>query len=130
MAYPGRRVMEDLVARLGNLLQGVLALANTGFDGVNQVLGLIIAAVFGFFLMGAWRGLWSAALGAMVVHTLVVAVRPMLDGGAFVLPDLTDGGFWISRLALFLGYCIVIAVFFFIRTLLTGGFGPRRAAAH
>lgn len=122
--------MEDLLAQLGNLLQGLLALADSGFDGVNQVLGLIIAAVFGFFLMGAWRGLWGAAFGAMVVHTLVEAIRPMLDGGAFALPDLTDGGFWISRLALFLGYAIVIAVFFFIKTLLTGGFGRRRAHAH
>jgi hypothetical protein len=122
--------MEDLLAQLGNLLQGLLALADSGFDGVNQVLGLIIAAVFGFFLMGAWRGLWGAALGAMVVHTLVEAIRPMLDGGAFVLPDLTDGGFWLTRLALFLGYAIVIAVFFFIKTLLTGGFGRRRAHTH
>lgn len=122
--------MENLVTELGNLLQDLLILASTGFDGVNQVMGLIIAAVFGFFLMGAWRGLWSAAFGAMVVHTLVVALRPMLDGGVFALPDLTDGGFWISRLALFLGYCIVIAVFYFIRALLAGGLGRRRATVH
>ena len=122
--------MEDLLAQLGNLLQGLLALADSGFDGVNQVLGLIIAAVFALFLMGAWRGLWGAAFGAMVVHTLIEALRPMLDGGAFALPDLTEGGFWITRLALFLGYAIVIAVFFFIKSLLTGGFGRRRAHAH
>ncbi|AQR60441.1 hypothetical protein BZG35_01290 [Brevundimonas sp. LM2] len=122
--------MDDLLAQLGNLLQGLLALADSGFDGVNQVMGLIIAAIFAFFLMAGWRGLWSAAFGAMVVHTLVVAVLPMLNGGAFALPDLTDLGFWISRLALFLGYAIVIAVFFFVRTLLTGGFGRRRAHVH
>ena len=122
--------MEEVFAQLGNLLQGLLALADSGFDGVNQVLGLIIAAMFGFFLMGAWRGLWGAAFGAMVVHTLVEAVRPMLDGGAFTLPALTEGSFWMTRLALFLGYATVIAVFFFIKTLLTGGFGRKRAAAH
>jgi hypothetical protein len=66
----------------------------------------------------------------MVVHTLVEAIRPLLDGGSFALPDLTDGGFWLTRLALFLGYAIVIAVVFFVRTLLTGGFGRRRAHAH
>lgn len=121
--------MNELLAQLGNLLQGLLSLTEAGFDGVNQVLGLIIAAVFGFFIMGAWRGLWSAAFGATVVHTLVEAVRPMLDGGAFALPALTDASFWITRLALFLGYAVVIAVFFFIRTLLTGGFG-RRAHVH
>jgi hypothetical protein len=122
--------MEDLLAQLGNLLQGLLALADSGFDGVNQVTGLIIAAVFGFFLMGAWGGLWGSALGATLVHTLIDALRPMLDGGAFLLPDLTEGGFWITRLALFLGYAIVIAVFFFIKTLLTGGLGRKRAHAH
>jgi hypothetical protein len=56
--------MEEFFAQLGNLLQGLLALADSGFDGVNQVLGLIIAAVFALFLMGAWRGLWGAAFGA------------------------------------------------------------------
>ncbi len=122
--------MESLFAQLGNLLQGLLSLADSGFDGVNQVLGLIIAGVFAFFLMGSWRGLWSSAFGAMFVHTLVEAVRPMLDGGAFSLPDLTDLTFWMTRLALFLGYAIVIAVFFFVRTLLTGGFGRRRAHVH
>ncbi|ADK99539.1 hypothetical protein [Brevundimonas subvibrioides] len=122
--------MDSLFAQLGNLLQGLLALADSGFDGVNQVLGLVIAGVFAFFLMGAWSGLGSAAFGAMVVHTLIEAVRPMLDGGAFALPDLTDMSFWMTRLALFLGYAIVIAVFFFVRTLLTGGFGRRRSHAH
>lgn len=122
--------MEDLLAQLGNLLQGLLALADSGFDGVNQVMGLVIAAVFGFFLMGAWGGLWGSALGATLAHTLIEALRPMLDGGAFLLPDLTEGGFWITRLALFLGYAIVIAVFFFIKTLLTGGLGRKRAHAH
>ena len=29
--------------------------------------------------------------------------------------------FWMTRFALFLGYAIVIAVFYFIRTLLGGG---------
>jgi hypothetical protein len=34
----------------------------------------------------------------------------------------------MTVLALFLGYAIVIAVFFFIKTLLTGGLGRRRHA--
>ena len=44
--------MEEFFTQLGNLLQGLFALAKTGFDGVNQVIGLIIAAVFGLFMMG------------------------------------------------------------------------------
>lgn len=121
--------MEEFLAQLGNLFQGLFALADSGFDGVNQIAGLIIAGVFGLFLMGAWRGLWSAALGAVLVHTIVEVLRPMLDGGAFALPPLTELSFWITRFALFLGYAIVIAVFFFIKTLVSGG-GHRRAHAH
>jgi hypothetical protein len=121
--------MEEFFAQLGNLLQGLFALADSGFDGVNQVIGLIIAAVFGLFLVGSWRGLWSGALGAVLVHTIVEVLRPMLDGGAFALPPLTELGFWMTRFALFLGYAIVIAVFYFIKTLLGGGH-HRRAHAH
>ena len=121
--------MEGLFDQLGDLLRGLLALADSGFDGVNQVVGLIIAAVFGLFLMGAWRGLWSAALGAVLTHTIIEVLRPLLDGGALALPPLTETGFWMSRFALFLGYAIVVAVFYFIRTLLGGGRG-RRVHAH
>lgn len=122
--------MEEFFAQLGNLLQGLFALADSGFDGVNQVIGLIIAAVFGLFLVGSWRGLWSGAVGAVLVHTLVEVLRPVLDGGAFALPPLTDMTFWMTRFALFLGYAIVIAVFYFIKTLLGGGRHHHRAHAH
>ena len=44
------------------------------------------------------------------------------------LPPLLTLGFWMTVLALFLGYAIVIAVFFFIKSLFTGG--RRRAHAH
>ena len=121
--------MEEFFTQLGNLLQGLFALAETGFCGVNEVIGLIIAAVFGLFLMGAWRGLWSAALGGVLVHTLVEVLRPMLDGGAFAFPLLTEMSFGMTRFALFLGYA-VIAVFYFSKTLLGGGRHHRRAHAH
>ena len=120
--------MEEFFNQIGSLLAGVFALAEGGFDGVNQVLGLIIAAVAAFFLMAGWRSLWATALGSAFVHILVQALRPVLDGGEFRLPDLLTMGFWMSVLALFLGYAIVIAVFYFIKSLLTGG--RRRAHAH
>ena len=45
-----------------------------------------------------------------------------------MLPNLLTLGFWMSVLALFLGYAIVIAVFFLIKSLVTGGVGHRRHA--
>ena len=60
---------------------------------------------------------------------MVGLVRPSLDGGAFALPDLLSVGFWMTVAALFLGYAVVIAVFFLIKTIISGR-GHRRHYAH
>ena len=119
--------MESLFDSIGAFLGGVFGLAQGGFDGVNQVTGLLIA-IIAALLMTAWSRLWATALGAALVHVAIGVLRPVLDGGAFVLPNLLTLGFWMSVLALFLGYAIVIAVFFLIKSLVTGGVGHRRHA--
>ena len=118
--------MEAFFGQIGALLGGVFNLTQAGFDGVNQVMGLVIAAIAAL-IMPSWSRLWSTALGAALVHHLINAVRPMLDGGAFALPPLLTLSFWMVTLALFLGYAVVIAVFFFIKTLLTGAKTHRAA---
>lgn len=112
--------MEAFFDQIGSLLSGLFSLTQTGFDGVNQVMGLLIAVVAAL-LMPAWSRLWATALGAAFVHHLINALRPMLDGGAFALPPVLTLGFWMMTLALFLGYAVVIAVFFLVKSLLTGG---------
>jgi hypothetical protein len=119
--------MESLFDSIGAFLSGIFGLAQGGFDSVNQIMGLLIA-VIATLMMPAWRSLWGTALGAAFVHILIGVLRPLLDGGAVVLPNLLSLAFWMTVLALFLGYAIVIAVFFFIKTLLTGGLGRRRHA--
>ncbi|MDY6923109.1 MAG: hypothetical protein SWI22_04000 [Pseudomonadota bacterium] len=119
--------MESLLDSIGAFLSGIFGLARGGFDSVNQIMGLLIA-VIATLMMPAWRSLWGTALGAALVHILIGVLRPLLDGGAVALPDLLSLAFWMTVLALFLGYAIVIAVFFFIKTLLTGGLGRRRHA--
>lgn len=122
--------MENLLDQIGALLMGLWALAQGGFDGVNQITGLLVALV-ATFLMTSWRGLWATAAGATVVHIAIGVLAPMLDGAAFALPALLTGAFWMTAFALFLGYAIVIAVFFFIKSLLTGkAFGRRHSHAH
>ena len=120
--------MESLFDSIGAFLSTLFGLAQGGFDGVNQVMGLLIA-VIAALLMTAWSRLWATALGAALVHVAVGVIRPMLDGGALVLPDLLSLTFWMGVLALFLGYAIVIAVFFLIKSLVTGG-GRRTRHAH
>lgn len=121
--------MDNLIAQIGDFLSGILGLASAGFDGVNQVMGLIIA-VIAALMMVDWRSLGSTALGATLVHLIVLAVLPVLNGGDFALPALLSVGFWMTVLALFLGYAIVIAIFFLIKSLLTGSAFGRRRVAH
>lgn len=121
--------MESLFDSIGAFLAGLFGLAQGGFDGVNQVMGLLIA-VIAALLMSAWSRLWATALGAALVHVAIGVIRPVLDGAAFVLPDLLSLTFWMGLLALFLGYAIVIAVFFLIKSLVTGGGHGHRKHAH
>jgi len=111
--------MENLVDQIGGLLTGIFALASGGFDSVNQVTGLVIALIAAL-MMGGWSGLASTAFGAVIVDRLIMMLRPALDGGAIALPNIMSMSFWMTVLALFLGYAIVIAIFFFIKTILTG----------
>lgn len=120
--------MESLIDAIGGFLAGLWALTQSGFDGVNQVVGLIIALVAAL-MMPAWRSLWATAAGATVVHLIVQVLRPVLDGGQFALPPVLTLTFWMTALALFLGYAVVIAVFFMIKSLIPG-LGGRRAHAH
>jgi hypothetical protein len=121
--------MESLFDSIGAFLTGVFGLAQGGFDSVNQIVGLLIA-VIAALMMTAWSRLWATALGAALVHILIGVVRPMLDGGALVLPNLLSLTFWMTVLALFLGYAIVIAVFFFIKSLFVGRGHCRHRHAH
>ncbi|WP_226636820.1 hypothetical protein [Brevundimonas poindexterae] len=118
--------MDGLLDQIGTLLTGIFALAEGGFDGVNQVLGLIIAAIAAI-LMASWGRLFPTALAAAFIHVVINVVRPVLDGSAFVLPDILSLDFWLALFALFLGYAIVIALFFFLKSLI---FGRRHAHAH
>ena len=120
--------MESLLDSIGALLTGLFGLAQGGFDTINQVTGLVIA-VIAALMMPAWSRLWATALGSAFVFILVGLVRPMLDGGAFVMPALLTLNFWMTVLALFLGFAVVVAVMFFIKSLFVGrGHGHRRHA--
>ena len=119
--------MESLFDWIAAVLGGVFGLAQGGFDGVNQVMGLLIA-VIAALLMPAWSRLWATALGAALGHVAIGELRSVRAGGAFVLPELLTLTFWMGLLALFLGYAIVIAVFYLIKSLFTGGVGHRRHA--
>ena len=121
--------MENFLDQIGSLFSGLFSLAQGGFDGVNQVVGLIIALIAAL-VMPSWRSLWGTAVGAVIVDRLIVMLRPALDGGSIALPNIMTGSFWMTAFALFLGYAIVIAIFFLLKTILTGTAFRGRARAH
>ena len=97
-----------------------------GFMHVNATLGLIIA-LFAAFRLSNWRGLWEIALAATLVHVVAVVLIPFVDHNAPIrLPAIVDVAFWRDTAAIYIGYAIIIAALFFIRTrLFKGGGGSR-----
>lgn len=114
----------DMIAEA---LNPVADLLRTGFNQVNAVLGLIIALIASFQLP-AWKKLWEMALAALAFHIVAQLLAPAIDHGAAIrLPALTDLTTWRSWLGIYVGYVILIAVFYFLRTRLLR---PAAAAHH
>jgi hypothetical protein len=88
-----------------------------GFQHVNGVLGLMIALYFAYHL-GEWKRIWAVALGATVTHLVAVVMIPFLanERNLQLPPDLLELSYWKTAAALFLGYVIVIAVLFALKT--------------
>ncbi|GAA0538174.1 hypothetical protein [Rhizomicrobium palustre] len=101
---------------LSQFLDGLMLFFRTGFNQVNAYLGLIIALIASFQLSN-WRKLWEAALAALIFHILALALAPVVDHGAPLrMPAILDPGVLRNWLAIYVGYIILIAVFFFLRT--------------
>jgi hypothetical protein len=102
------------------ILDQVVSFFREGFYSVNAVEGLIIALVAAFLLTG-WTRLWAVALGATVVNVIADVLIPVIANHAdMVLPPLVEVGFWRHVLVLFLGYLVIIALFYYLRRTLFG----------
>ena len=99
-------------------INDVLAFVREAFHEVNAIQGLIIALVAAF-MMSAYRRIFVVAFGATIVHLLVDVLLPVVaHGAAFRLPDLVETYYWRNAGLLFVGYFIVISVFYLIRSML------------
>lgn len=110
-------------------LQQALATVNeymqTGFYKVNAIQGLLIAIVAAYFLP-KWNRLFIVALGAVLAHAILDVMIPVVGrNAAFRLPPLVDIEYWRYLLALYIGFLIVIPVFYLVKTLVlkSGGGG-------
>jgi hypothetical protein len=107
----------------------ILDFFRAGFAHVNAMLGLLIA-LYSAWRMSEWRELWKLALAAVLLHAVAMVLIPMIDHDApFRLPPLVSLDYWQFLAALYLGYVIAIAAFFFVKTNVLKG-GGSSAPAH
>lgn len=93
-----------------------------GFANINNPKGLLIALAAVVFT-GSWKQWIPIGLVATIVHIAIERLAPVLTGGGgdVTLPPLMEEAFWTQVLVLFLGYLIIIGVFFLIKSLLFRG---------
>lgn len=108
------------------IIDQAIAYLREGFAAVNATKGLIIALVAVVF-MGSWKQWLPLALVAVVVDIAITQLSPLVTGGGgeVALPDVMAEGFWNGVLVLFLGYLVVIGIFYLIKSLIF-----RRGGAH
>ena len=105
----------------GSIIDQAVQILRDGFANINQPKGLLIALVATIF-MGSWRQWLPLAIVAVIAHIVIDRLIPVIsDRAQFTLPPLMEEGFWTQVGVLFVGYLIVIAVFFLIKSLLFRG---------
>lgn len=106
---------------LGEIFNPILQFLQTGFAQVNAAQGLLIA-LFATVLMKHWNQLFAVALGASILHIIADKVVPMVTNGAKVgdikLPALMEPAFWNYAAALYVGFVIIVAMFFAVKSVL------------
>jgi len=119
--------MHEIMIYLSDFLRFFETGVRDGFTHINAALGLIIAMVAAYRL-AHWKRLWAAALGATITQLVAVVVIPVLANEAsFRLPpNLLTLHYWRTAAALYLGYLLVIALFYGLKKSVL----PRVAASH
>jgi hypothetical protein len=107
------------------IVNSALEYLREGFANINNPKGLLIALAAVLF-MGSWKQWLPLSLVALVIHIAIDRLQPVLSGGGgeVTLPPLMEESFWTQALVLFLGYLVIIGIFYFLKTLLF------RKAAH
>jgi len=117
--------MEQVKYYLHEFLNFLQTGAHEGFGHVNALLGILIA-LYATYLLHEFKKIWRMAFFATILHRFAEIMLPVLaNGSSFRLPpNLIELSYWEATAFLYIGYVIVIAVLFFIKTrVLTGGGG-------
>lgn len=113
--------METVVQTFNDAWGTSTAYMESGFYKINAVQGLLIAMVAAYFL-GKWSDVFKIAFGATLFHLVLDVMLPVLaNNAAFRLPNVVDGEYWRYALSLYVGYLLVITIFYVVkRTMLKG----------
>jgi hypothetical protein len=115
---------------LGSILNPILEFLKSGFDKVNAWQGLLIA-LFAVVLMRKWADLFLIAAGAVVVYMIVAYVTPMFGHSEAIkladakLPNVMTSSFWIDAASFFVGFVIIVSMFFAVKSV---AFGAKKKA--
>jgi hypothetical protein len=102
------------------LWNSLTAYTQAGFHEINAIQGLLIA-IIAALMLHRWAGVFAIAVGATVTHLFVDMLLPVLaDNAPFRLPNMVEGAYWRYALTLYLGYIVVISIFYIIKRSLIG----------
>ena len=109
--------MED--GSLAAYFDQAIQFMRDGFAEVNnrgRAYALIIALV-ATFVLTSYRNILYVTAGATLAYLALEIMLPVLaDGAAFQLPpDLLQMSYWRKAASLFVGYLIIISVFYLIK---------------
>lgn len=117
-------------AQIGPYVDWLYALMRSGFYEVNDVRGILIAAIGAYVLTSA-RRLPLVVLGCVAADLVVRVLGPVIvNKRAIELPAIVELGFWHSVLALILGYLVVVTVLYIVKVFLLRLFDGGRGHAH
>jgi hypothetical protein len=102
------------------LWNSLTSYTQAGFHEINAIQGLLIA-IIAALMLHRWAGVFAIAVGATLTHLFVDVLLPVLsDGAPFRLPNLVEVAYWRYALTLYLGYIVVISVFYILKRGLLG----------
>ena len=101
---------------LGSILNPILDFPKMGFDKVNAWQGLLVA-LFAVVLMRGWNQLFIIAAGATALYIVVNWAVPIaMNGQEVKLPNVMTSNFWWDAASFFVGFTIIIAMFFAVKS--------------
>jgi|SRR5580704_3542925 hypothetical protein len=122
----GGEPMDQVRYYLHEILSFLQNGLHEGFGHVNNTALGIIIALYSAYLLHELKKIWQQALAATILHRFAEIMIPVLaNQSRFELPpNLIELSYWEATLVLYIGYVVVIAVLFFIKTrVLSGGGG-------